>query len=177
MGWVIHFCKHVWVALINTYFRFLHTFSLIVAYWQALEKSCPKHVPLKLFYKPNVSQLTTKFKVEVITFKLEPSSFTNAMFFFLKLNLSNKFVKFQTNAYPKVFIISNSLIVICFGCRSHPKKIRTKAKISLAPLFIHKSKLAVVVYHSIRIGRTYSWLIFSTKFDKFLVKTTLWKEN
>jgi hypothetical protein len=38
----IHFCKYDWVDLIETNLKFLQFFSLVVAYWHALEKTCPK---------------------------------------------------------------------------------------------------------------------------------------
>jgi len=47
-------------------------------------------------------------------------------------------------------------VFICFSCQSDLKKITTKAKISGAPLFIHKSKLIIVIQHFVRLGKTYS---------------------
>jgi hypothetical protein len=41
---IIYFYKFDWVELIEINQRFLHTFSLIVAYLHALEKTWPKHV-------------------------------------------------------------------------------------------------------------------------------------
>jgi hypothetical protein len=38
-GQVMFFCKYVWVDSINTYFKFLQTLSLVVAYWHTLEKT------------------------------------------------------------------------------------------------------------------------------------------
>jgi hypothetical protein len=37
-GQVMHFYKSTWSNIIDTYFKFLQTFSSIVAYWHALEK-------------------------------------------------------------------------------------------------------------------------------------------
>jgi len=33
-GQVMHFCKSIWANLIDTYFKFLQTLSLVVAYWK-----------------------------------------------------------------------------------------------------------------------------------------------
>jgi len=58
---VIHFCKYIFTDLMETYFTFLHTFSFVMPYWHALEKTWPKQVPWKLSYELKISQLTTNF--------------------------------------------------------------------------------------------------------------------
>jgi hypothetical protein len=43
-------------------------------------------------------------------------------------------------------------------------------------LDIHKSKLAVVKYHSSKKGKTYVCLVFSTRQTKHHVKKSSWRE-
>jgi hypothetical protein len=45
LGHIIHFCKSIRADLMETYFTFLHTFSFVMPYWHALEKTWPKQVP------------------------------------------------------------------------------------------------------------------------------------
>jgi hypothetical protein len=53
---------------------------------------------------------------------------------------------------------------MCFGFRSTPKKLITNAKISCPPFNIHKTKHVVVEWHSIKVGKTYNYLVFPTNF-------------
>ncbi len=75
-GHVMHFCKYPWATLIDTYHKFLQTFSSVVAYWQAFENAWPKQMPWKFSSKLNISKLTIDFRVVVIMFKLDPASLT-----------------------------------------------------------------------------------------------------
>lgn len=45
LGQVMHFCRCDCVALMETYFKFLHFFSSIVTYWHSLKKDAPNKVP------------------------------------------------------------------------------------------------------------------------------------
>jgi len=51
-GQVMHFCKFAYVDLINAYFKFLQTLSLVVVYSHALEKHDQNKFP-KSFH-PNL---------------------------------------------------------------------------------------------------------------------------
>jgi hypothetical protein len=53
---------------------------------------------------------------------------------------------------------------MCFGFQSTPKKLITNAKISCPPFNIHKTKHVVVEWHSIKVGKTYNYLVFPTNF-------------
>ncbi len=71
LGHVIHLCK------METYFKSLHIVFLVVAYWQALEKACPKHVLWKLSTTPKASQQPIILKQYIVmVFIFDPSSLT-----------------------------------------------------------------------------------------------------
>jgi hypothetical protein len=63
----------------NTSKAFANLFFFLVPYWHALESAWP----WKLSSKPQSSQFTTNFNVNVVEFKFAPSSFTNVLFSFL----------------------------------------------------------------------------------------------
>jgi hypothetical protein len=44
-GQVMNFYKSLYANLIDTYCKFLQTFSSIVTYWQTLENACLKQMP------------------------------------------------------------------------------------------------------------------------------------
>ncbi len=145
LSYVMHFCKSTGANLMETYFKVLHNFSLIMPYWYPLEKTWPKQVSWKLSYKPRIWQLTTDFNALVIALRLYPSSFTKTIISF-RSYLSNKLVRLWTRACPIVFEVSNNPIVKCFSYQSFPKKLRTKANISYTPFDIHKLKLEVTFF-------------------------------
>jgi hypothetical protein len=49
---------------------------------------------------------------------------------------------------------------MCFGCQLNPKNLITNAKMSCPPFEIHKSKLAIVKWHYIKVTITYNCLAF-----------------
>ncbi len=59
-------------------------------------------------------QQCTNFNAPVIALKLDPSSSTKTIIFFLKPYLSNNFVKLLAKACPIVFVASNKPIVTCW---------------------------------------------------------------
>jgi hypothetical protein len=68
-----HFLGHV-ICKMETYLKFMHIVSLVVAYWQALEKACPKHVLWKLSTTPKASQQTIILKQYIVmAFIFDPS--------------------------------------------------------------------------------------------------------
>jgi hypothetical protein len=105
--------------LMETYLRPLQTFSSLVAYWQALEKTCPNHIPWKLSSKLKASHWTTNLKTLVIVFKLEPSYLTYAIILFFKLYASKRSVNFFANACLVVIKASNKPRITCFGFQSN----------------------------------------------------------
>jgi hypothetical protein len=126
-------------------FMNLQTFSSTIPYWHALEKTCPKQLPLKLSSNLRISQLTTNFSAKVIAFKLAPSSLTNVMIFYLWPKESKRLLKFITKICPIVLVASNNPIVTCWGwCQFASIKLITNAKISWVLLNIHKSKLTTI---------------------------------
>ncbi len=125
---------------IDTYLRPLQTFSLLVAYWQALEKTCSKHVPWKFPSKPKTSHLTTTLKTLTIVFKFEPSFLTYAKSYFW----SHIHPKDYSNVCHVVSKASNNLKVTCFVFQSNPKTFITRAKTSWTPSNIQRSKLVMV---------------------------------
>ncbi len=61
-----------------------------------------------------------------------------------------------------MFVGSKRPRVIYFGYQSSFKKLITNVKISCPTFDIHKSKLAVVEWLSIKTSKTYNCLVFST---------------
>jgi hypothetical protein len=126
-------------------FMSLQTFSLTIPYWHALEKTCPKQLPLKLPSNLRISQLTTNLTTKVIAFKLAPSSLTNVMIFYLWLKEFKRLLKFITKFFLVILRAPNNPIVTCLGCYQFAsRKSTTNAKISWVPLNIHKSKLKTI---------------------------------
>ncbi len=119
-GEVMYFCKYTWVNLMEIYLRSLQTFSSLVAYWQVLEKTYPKHIPWKLSSKLKASHLTTNLKTLVIVFKLEPSYLTYVIMFFFKPYSSKRSINFFAHAYVVVSKTLNKLRITWFGFQSNP---------------------------------------------------------
>jgi len=119
-GQVMHFCKYTWVNLMETYLKPLQTFSSLVVYWQALEKTCPNHISWKLSSKLKVSHLRTNLKTLVIVFKLEPLYLKYAIISFFKPYSSKRSVNFFANACFVVSKSSNKPRITCFGFQSNP---------------------------------------------------------
>ncbi len=72
----MHFSKSDYVDLIETNFKFIHILSLVVVYWQALEKTWPKQVFWKLSSKLKASHFMMDFKTIVMAFKFDLSFLT-----------------------------------------------------------------------------------------------------
>jgi hypothetical protein len=72
-----------------------------------------------------------------------------------------------------VSLASNNLIVACFGSQLMDIKLTTIAKISWAPLDIHKSKVWVVVKHSTKAGYTNLVKVMFTKERRTSLMKTL----
>lgn len=138
-------CKFTYANFIDTYLNPLQFFSYFVAYWQALEKTCPKHSPLETFkYILKTPQLTTYIKALVIAFKFNLSSFKHVMIFFLKPCWSNNLVRFFASACLIISIASNKPIIKCLGYQLAPDKLIMFAKMSWSLLNIQRSKLIVI---------------------------------
>jgi hypothetical protein len=48
----------------------------------------------------------------------------------------------------------------CFGSQSKVKKLMTRAKVSSAPLFIHKSNVAIIKIATLMKGKTNFWSVY-----------------
>jgi hypothetical protein len=84
--------------------------------------------------------------------------------------VSNNYIKFLTKDYPLVSITLKRPKVMCFGYQSTLKNLNMNAKISCPPFDIHKSKLAVIEWHSIKSSKIYNCSVFFTKLGR-----NLWK--
>ncbi len=99
------------------------------------------------------------FKVIVIIFKLVPLSFTNAITLFRSPNGPNKSFICLAIIVPTVL----SIIVTWHGCHNAFMKEITKAKVSLMPHDIHKSKVVMQVMQSANIEFTKFSMVLVTK--------------
>ncbi len=91
--------------------------------------------------------------------------------FFDKPYCFKSFLRIFTSVCHEVSIVSNNLIVTCLGIQSNLKNWTINAKKSCALLDIHKSKLVVADMHSIKTGKIYCCLVFSTK----SIESFFWK--
>jgi hypothetical protein len=106
--------------LMETYLKPLQTFWSLVAYWQALEKTCPNNFTWNLSSKLKASHLTTILKTLVIVFKLERSYLTYVIILFFKPYSSKRLVNFFANACLIVLETPNKPRIKCFSFQSNP---------------------------------------------------------
>ncbi len=128
--WCI-FYKFLYAYLIESYFKFQHTFSSILPYWHALEKTWSKQIPWIFFSKSKDSQFDcTDHYIEVRPFILNIGND-----FFLGPLFSNKSIILWTRACVVFFVTSNRSIMTFFGCQSFCKKLN-QSKYIICP-FVH----------------------------------------
>ncbi len=79
------------------------------------------------------------------------------MILLVNLYFLNKTCNWPTRLTLKDPFASNKPIVTSFGFQSKVKKLMTRANVLNAPLFIHKSDVAIIEVVALTKGKTNSW--------------------
>jgi len=136
----------------ETNLKFLQTFSLVIAYWHALEKTWLKQVPWKLSSKIRTT-FYNKFQNSCCNIQIWPFIFDICNDFSFQPILIKQFCHLLTKVWLVIFITSNKPTITHLDCQSNPTKLIIIANISCAPLHIHKSKFVVAKLQLVNFGK------------------------